>query len=115
MPPLPTLPTRLDVELRDEPTVYSFTVGGRQVMVKLERGPNADDNGPVDITVVVEGQQQATLRSYYNYDLWSDIAPASYHWAWWDDDLQRDLVITQNARWGKGQIVVLSQDGQVMF
>lgn len=83
--------------------------------VQLERAPIADDNGPVDITVVIDGQTQTIMRSYYNYDLWSDIEPASYHWAWWDDDLQRDLVITQNAHWGNGQIIVLSQDGQVMF
>jgi hypothetical protein len=114
-PSLQTFPTRLDVELRDEPTVYSFTVGGRQVIVQLERGPTADDNGPVDITVAVDGHTQTTLRSYYDYDLWSDIEPASYHWAWRDEDLQRDLVITENTRWGNGQIIVLSQDGQVFI
>ncbi|MBI4238455.1 MAG: hypothetical protein HY696_08585 [Deltaproteobacteria bacterium] len=51
------------------------------------------DNGPVTITVLVDGKSVGTIVSDYNYDTLMNV-PAGYtSYRWLDDDWHLDLII----------------------
>jgi hypothetical protein len=87
----PLLPTRLDVNLHEPSTVYATQAGSYAVTLTLQ--PMGDDNGPVMIEIVSNGQNVGQIESLYDYDLFSDD-PAGEMWhTWIDGDVWRDVVI----------------------
>lgn len=53
----------------------------------------AGDNGPAEITVLIDGEVEGVIESYFDYDLWSDQPAAYLSWEMVDGDWRRDLVI----------------------
>lgn len=107
----PDIPIRACFESFPCETTY-FSVGKHHVEI-TPRAINPGDNGPVDVSISIDGQMQEPLPSQFNYDTLMDVSPVSTSWWWIDGDLRLDLVMSMRTPYGNKLLhyTITSQDG----
>lgn len=88
-----------------------FSVGQHHVEI-TPQAINPGDNGPVDVSISIDGRMQAPLSSQFNYDTLMNVSPVYTSWWWIDGDLKLDLLISVRTPYGNDlRYTITSQDG----